>query len=134
MRSNALAAHRPSVCAVLDTLSMATNNRNRKRQLPKIVAHMRHFSSTNVSRAGPVYPDTSLTTSTMDGSGSWAGWMHAVDFFHSTGGLPWWGAIVAMSLALRLATMPYYFRAVSEPEALGNCNVLVAPCFVEYHT
>jgi hypothetical protein len=59
------------------------------------------------------YPDLSVTTSTMDAGGYVSQWMHAVEWVHATAGLPWWQTVVAVSLALRMATLPFFFKSVS---------------------
>jgi hypothetical protein len=58
------------------------------------------------------YPDLSVTTSTMDAGGYIANWMHAVEWVHSATGLPWWQTVVAASLVLRMATLPFFFKSV----------------------
>lgn len=54
----------------------------------------------------------SITESTLTSGGYISSWMQFVDVFHTHLDLPWWGAIIAMSAALRVVTIPLFFRSV----------------------
>ena len=55
--------------------------------------------------------------------------MRAIEGLHISAGLPWWGAIVGMTVAVRVVLMPLYFNGVrvmggSGPRACSsNCCV-----------
>lgn len=62
------------------------------------------------------FPDYSITVATADGTGWSDRILHVfqlpIEFLHDTVGLPWWGAIVAGSIALRAITLRTQLRAM----------------------
>lgn len=68
------------------------------------------------------YPDFSIVTSTLGSGGYWDRAMSIVEQVHTQFGVEWWVAIVAVSLALRAATVPLFLRSVKTGAWLQHHN------------